>query len=255
MLLVRITLIVAIIAALAATGIGIVKVKDSIVALRDDRDNEKRMKEEQIARATKAEKALEQTTAQLKREQSNHQETRNKLDQANSQLAEARKNIQSLTAELDKTKAEKVDAQQKLAAWSALGVTPDQVKKIQADLEQAKKTIDAIEAEKKILASTVARQKKFIEDLLVPVKDEDKEVPLPTGLKGTVVAVDPRWEFVVLDIGENQDVREGGVLKVHRDGKLLGKVKVRTVFPDKCIANILPEWKFGEIREGDQVLY
>ena len=61
MLLTRITLIVATIAALAATGLGLIKVKENIVALRDDRDNEKRMKEEQTARAVKAEKSFEET--------------------------------------------------------------------------------------------------------------------------------------------------------------------------------------------------
>ncbi|MGC8742832.1 MAG: hypothetical protein ACP5T0_02995 [Verrucomicrobiia bacterium] len=255
MLLTRITLIVAIIAALAATGVGIVKVKESVVALREDRDNEKRLKEEQTARAQKAEKSLEQTQSQLKKERSDHQDTKNKLAQANKDLDDIRKRVQSLTAELDKTKTEKLDAQQKLAAWNALGLTPDQITKLKDDFEQAKKTIDAIEAEKKVLASTVARQKKFIEDLLVPVKDEDKDVPLPPGLKGNIVSVDPKWGFVVLDIGLNKDVREGGVMKVHRDGKLIGKVKIRNVFQDKCIANIMPGWQLGEILEGDQVIY
>ena len=253
MLLTRITLIVAIIAALAATGLGLIKVKENIVALRDDRDNEKRMKEEQTARAVKAEKSFEETQALLKRERADHQDTKNRLAQANSDLDDFRKRVQSLTAELDKTKAERLDAQQKLAAWNALGLTPDQITKLKNDFEQAKKTIDAIEAEKKVLASTVARQKKFIEDLLVPIKD--KEVPLPPGLKGNITAVDPKWGFVVLDIGANQDVREGGVMKIHRDSKLIGKVKIRNVFQDKSIANILPGWELGEVREGDQVLY
>ncbi len=255
MLLTRITLIVAIIAALAATGIGLVKVKDNIVALRDDRDNEKRMKEEQTARAVKAEKNYEETMALLKRERTDHQNTKNQLAQANSDLNDVRKRVQSLSSELDKTKAEKLDAQQKLAAWNALGLTTDQITKLKDDFEKAKKTIEAIEAEKKVLASTVAKQKKFIEDLLVPIKDEDKDVPLPPGLKGKILSVDPKWGFVVLDIGANQEVREGGVLKIHRDSKLLGKVKIRNVFQDKSIANIMPGWELGEIREGDQVLY
>ncbi len=255
MLLTRITLIVAIIAAIAATGIGLIKVKENIIALRDDRDNEKRMKEEQTARAVKAEKNYEQTQALLKRERTDHQDTKNKLAQANNDLGEFRKRVQSLSSELDKTKAEKLDVQQKLAAWNALGLTPDQISKLKADFEQAQKTIEAIETEKKVLASTVARQKKFIEDLLVPIKDEDKEVPLPPGLKGNITAVDPKWGFVVLNIGANQDVREGGVMKIHRDSKLIGKVKIRNVFQDKSIANILPGWELGEVREGDHVLY
>jgi hypothetical protein len=57
----------------------------------------------------------------------------------------------------------------------------------------------------------------------------------------------------VLDIGENQGVLEDGELLVSRDGKLVAKVVVRTIEKDRCIANIIPGWKLGEVIEGDQV--
>jgi hypothetical protein len=42
---------------------------------------------------------------------------------------------------------------------------------------------------------------------------------------------------------------------VSRNGKLIGKVRVSTVQPDRSIANIVPGWQLEEIMEGDQVIF
>ena len=73
-------------------------------------------------------------------------------------------------------------------------------------------------------------------------------------LKGKVLATDPKWDFVVLNVGEDQGVLENGELLVNRNGKLVAKVRVRTVEKTRCIANIVPGWKIGEVLEGDSVL-
>ena len=72
-------------------------------------------------------------------------------------------------------------------------------------------------------------------------------------LRGKILRVDPRWDFVVLNIGENQGVLEEGELLVSREGKLVAKVIVRSIEKDRCIANIVPGWKLGEVIEGDEV--
>jgi hypothetical protein len=48
---------------------------------------------------------------------------------------------------------------------------------------------------------------------------------------------------------------EDGKLLVNRDGKLIAKVQVKSVQPDRSIANVLPGWKLSDVMEGDQVLY
>ena len=75
------------------------------------------------------------------------------------------------------------------------------------------------------------------------------------GLRGKIVAVDPKFNFVVINIGENQGAKQRGVMMVDKDGKLLGKVRITSVTKDECVANILPDWTRGEIMEGDEVLY
>ena len=78
-------------------------------------------------------------------------------------------------------------------------------------------------------------------------------VSLRADLRGRILVVDPKWDFVVLNIGEDQGVLEDGELLVSRDGKLVAKVIVRSVEKNRCIANIMPGWKLGEVIEGDEV--
>ena len=78
---------------------------------------------------------------------------------------------------------------------------------------------------------------------------------LPAGTKGNVLAVDPKWNFVVLDLGSDKQMLEGGVLMVHRNSQLVGKVRISEVMANRCVATVVPGWKLGDIEEGDQVLY
>jgi cell shape-determining protein MreC len=80
-------------------------------------------------------------------------------------------------------------------------------------------------------------------------------VILPAGLKGVVMAVDPKYDFVVLNIGDDQGVKARGEMMVERKGRLLGKVKISSVEKNRSVASIMPEWKKGQIMEGDQVIY
>ena len=76
----------------------------------------------------------------------------------------------------------------------------------------------------------------------------------PPGLKGKVIAVDPKYDFVVLDIGRDKSVVERGVMLVARDGKYIGKVKISRANRTESIANLMPDWMRGQVMEGDEVI-
>ena len=80
------------------------------------------------------------------------------------------------------------------------------------------------------------------------------DVELPADLHGQVLVADPKWDFVVLNVGQNQGVLEDGIMLVNRNGRLVAKVQVRSVQSDRSIANVLPNWKLGDVMEGDQVI-
>jgi hypothetical protein len=110
---------------------------------------------------------------------------------------------------------------------------------------------DAILQEKNILFANYTRIKTELDYLTNP-----EHVPeLPAGLKGKVLVADPKYEFVVLDIGKNQGVLKYGQMLVNRNGKLIAKVQIRSVDTDRSIANVMPGWRLSDVMEGDQVLY
>ncbi|HXG46051.1 MAG TPA: hypothetical protein VNO52_00370, partial [Methylomirabilota bacterium] len=92
-------------------------------------------------------------------------------------------------------------------------------------------------------------------DRLLSILGPTSDVPLDPGTKGKVLVVDPKWDFVVLDIGERENLRANGVMMVHRNGKLVAKVRIVSVQGTRSIANILPGWKLDEVLEGDTVFY
>ena len=99
--------------------------------------------------------------------------------------------------------------------------------------------------------ATVKKQQAKIDQYESP---EDAVPILPANLRGKVLVVDPKYDFVVLDIGANKGVEAKGVLIVSHDSKLVAKVKVSSVQPDRSIANIMPGWKLGPVHEGDLVV-
>jgi hypothetical protein len=116
-------------------------------------------------------------------------------------------------------------------------------------IRQDQDTINAINDEKKVLTRSVARLQNQLNELI----GTNYVVTLPADLKGSVAVVDPKWDFVVLDVGDEQGVLQDGEMLVSRAGKLVAKVVVRSVEKDRCIANIMPGWKLGEVFEGDVV--
>jgi hypothetical protein len=79
----------------------------------------------------------------------------------------------------------------------------------------------------------------------------------PPGLSGQVVAVDPKYGFVILNIGSDKNVVANGTLLISRGGKFIGHVQVARVGPTQCVANILPDQAhpsgLAEVMEGDVV--
>jgi hypothetical protein len=246
----RICLIIAIVAGLAAGTVSFFKVQDIITTTRQERDDWHKKDTDEIAAHTKTKKTLKETAAKLDTTEKELAQTKSELEAANGKVADLSKRNEDLTAKLDKTTAERDDAQQQLARWSGLP-DPALIRGIIADLDKAQKAKEALIGENKLLAAKVREW----ENRWYSFFNNDTDVILPVGLRGKIIAVDPKYDFVVLNIGEDQGVKERGIMMVDRDGKLLGKVRIKTVTKDRCVANILPSWKRGEVMEGDEVLY
>jgi len=180
-------------------------------------------------------------------------ETKTLLEAASTDAQQQRGRADRLQTDLTKATRERNEAQQALAAWNTLGIQPAQVAQLRVDLKKVGEERDALTEEKRIFLRNIEQ----LQNRLARYEgDREKPVEMP-GLKGSIVAVDPQWNFVVLDVGETQGAKERGVVMVRRGDKLVGKARIVSVEPTRSVANLLPGWKQGDVavQVGDAVLY
>ena len=247
-MLMRIFLIVAIVAGLAAGVVNFTVVKGKIEALTDDRNSQRSQKEQAQTELASTKKDLAKTKNDLAQTQQQLADTTAERDKAVATANTQTKRADDLSAKLAQTTQDLTAAQNELASYKVTG-TAEQFASMGKTLKQKQDEIDAINAEKTVLQRTIGR----LQARLERYEGTNTVITLRADLRGKIVVVDPKWDFVVLDIGEDQGVREDGEMLVSRDGKLVAKVIVRTVEKDRSIANIVPGWKLGEPLEGDEV--
>lgn len=250
-MLLRIFLIVSILAGAGIIALTHFQVKPHVESIIDERNK-------QTARADGLDKDLKKTKGDLATTKNVLESTKSKLSDTENQLAATAKKLgdettraNGLKTELDKAKGDLTTAKQDLEAWRLTGLTPDQVKSVVAEKKNLELEKGVLEEEKLVLQKVI---QKLTNQLASFQTNADLEATLPTGLKGTVLVVDPKWDFVVIDLGEKQNIIPNGVMMVSRDGKLIAKVKIVSVQLERSIANIMPTWKLGEVMEGDIVL-
>lgn len=249
-MLIRICLIVAIVAGLAVGALNFTKVREKIQGLQTDLQTQTTRADTAEADLAKTRTDLDNTTKELKTTKAELEDTSRQRDEA---VAEAKKRIEeatTLTAELQRVTGERDTAQQELAAYRATGLNPEQVAAANRRIRDLERDLDGFTAENRKLGQTITKLNNELDRYRTP----DKKVLLPAALRGKILVSDPKWNFVVLDIGENQGVLEYGEMLVNRNGKLVAKIVVRNVQKDRSVANVMPGWDIGEVLEGDQVI-
>ncbi len=249
-MLLRISLILAIIAGLAAGGLNFVMVKDKLQKTYGERDAERTAKETAQHELADTKSALSKTNAILKQTQATLAATTEERDKAVAEADKQSKRAEQLAGDLKRTTDERDNAQAELERFRGTGMNPEQIVAAKTQIKELQDMVDGTQAENKLLGKKVSK----LEVELAKYTSPDKPIYLPAELKGKVLAADPKWNFVVLSIGENQGVIQDGQMLVNRDGKLVAKVIVRNVQKDRCIANVMPGWQVGEVIEGDQVI-
>lgn len=249
-MLMRISLIVAIIAGLAAGVINFIKVKekiDNVVTERNDW-NQKYVKTDAELTTTKSD--LAKTTKELTKTKDTLAKTEQERAAAVAEMEVQSKKAGELSQKLSETIVQRDEARANLAAYEAIGYTPPQVASLGKQIKQAQDDLEAMQAEKKIIQLAYEKTKAKLDWLtgVVPY------VELPGDLRGKVLVTDPKWEFVVINVGEEEGARLNGELLVSRQGRLVAKVIIREVQKGRCIANLMPGWKLGDVAEGDVVI-
>ena len=249
-MLIRISLIIAAVVGLGVTALNLSMLKQKITTLHASWKSEEELhkKFESDYRRTKSD--LEKTNAVLKTTQETLKVTDEEKTKAVEEATAQQKRADKLNEDLTKTRKERDYAQAEVAAYHAAGMTPQQVATATKDINRLQDNIAAMNTENKLLSQKL----KKTENELAIYKTEDHHVLLPANLNGKVVVSDPKWNFVVLNIGEDQGVLQYGELLVNRNGRLVAKVRVSAVEKNRSVANIMPGWQLGEVMEGDLVI-
>ena len=251
--MVRILLVVSFVALLGGGFIAMNNVQGRIDNLSTDLANTQSTlstTRDDLGKAIDEQKVAEGKMADAQREANN---AKTRLSKAESDLVDQRQRADGHEANANKLQAELVKSRKFSESWRLF----QQANGTQAQIRQKLATFADVNnqranflAENVILLSQI--EKIGVE--LSRYTGTSVKVSLPQNLHGTVTAVDAQFDFVVLDIGESQGAREHGELLVSRGEKLIGKLRILDVKKDHSIANILPDWKQGEIQTGDLVI-
>ena len=251
-MLLRISLVVALLAGLAGLYFGHIPVAEKIKTLTSERDEARNAQQVAQGAEAKAKAGEKKAKEEADKATKSLAEAQMLLDETKKNYSQQRARADKLFADWTDVSKERNEARVELAGFKNAGWTVEQILEAKNTMKKIADERDAFVGENKVLLRNVNQLQtelsRYVGTKEIPIK-------LPAGLKGKVVAVDPKFHFVVLDIGETQGVLERGQMLVSRDGKLVGKVRITKVEPNRSIANILPEWKQDEVTEGDLVAY
>ncbi len=249
-MLIRISLSIAILAGLAAGILNFTQVKEKITTLQTNLKSETDQKVKALADLSATRKDLDKTKGELAQTKTELETTTKQRDTAVVTATEATKRAEKLTEDLNKTRTERDDAQREVSAYRATGMTPEQALGASKQIKGLQDALAGSQEENVLLGKTINK----LNAQLAFYRGTNPPIELPASIVGKVLVSDPKWHFVVINVGEDQQVLPHAELLVNRDGKLVAKVVVTSVQKDRCVANVLAGWQLGEVFEGDVVI-
>ena len=202
---------------------------------------DKQMKTREAKVAAEAAKLAENDTrvglseADLVKTQTEKADLMAKLQANETQIAELQKRTEELT---------KMPANPNPGAPSAT--------ELQAQLEDTRKQLESAEREKSLLSE------KFQTNVARGPETAIKREPAFRGsIRGTVLAFNPAYNFVVLNLGTRNGVEANAEMLVLRDGSVIGKIRISSVEPATAIGDIMGNSlaRGVQVQPGDTVIY
>ena len=195
-------------------------------------------------------------------EEDNVAEAENKAVKAEAELAQLQKEKADLQTRLDADQSEiaslqkRVEEAEKAAKPSEPPAAAASATELQAQLDDARRQLDSAEKEKAFLSEKL----QSAQERSVPPQEERKRRETGvrrTGVRGTVLAVNQAYNFVVLNLGARQGVEPNSEMLVLREGTLIGKIRISSVEPATAIGDIISGSlaRGVQVQPGDTVIY
>ncbi len=238
----------------------------------------KQKSDARYADLVKTRDTLSATEAKLRQTKKDLELRTEELAAANLKIEEKDKEIATLKGMNDDLKKAKDDLTAQLEAKTKeVEALNEQLKKLlttpeggKVDIAELTRAIDELKATVIKLTTELAEARAMNDSLTKQVKVADDKVAvleiykksrelglMRKGTTGRIIAVNPGWNFVVLNIGDKQGAVQNGVMLVVRNGEPIAKVRITSVEPSTAIADILPNSlrKGITIQPGDDVIF
>jgi hypothetical protein len=207
------------------------------------------------------EKQLKEREAAVAAAKEKFGDTQSKVANAEAELAKVQAEKNELQTKLRTNETEIADLRKRIEnaeTKTSTGAPPaTSTADLQAQLEDAKKQLDAAEREKILLSDKM----KVTQEKSTQLETEKKHRPPPgpsnPGIRGTVLAVNPAYNFVVLSMGARQGVEPNSEMLILRGGSFIGRIRISSVEPATAIGDIITSTlaRGVQVQPGDTVVY
>ncbi len=203
-------------------------------------------------------KELNARQSAIATEQTKLAEGETKTGAAEGQLTQILNEKKQLEARLQDKEAEILTLQKQIEEKQPASPNPGAPSSVelQAQLDDARQQLEAAEREKSLLSETV----QTVRDRSSQLEDEKKRRAMAhgkIGVRGTVLAVNQAYNFVVLNLGGRNGVERHSEMLIVRDGTFIGKIRISSVEPATAIGDIITSTlaRGVQVQPGDIVIY
>ena len=229
---------------------------NKIKTLRNDVNSaaaEKQTLERQKVEADKAMKAREVKVAEQTAKMT---ENDNRVADQETDLVKMQTEKSDLQAKLQANEAQIAELQKRMGELCKTPANPNpgapSAAELQAQLEDARKQLESAEREKSLL------NEKFQNNVARGPEVATKREPAYRGsIRGTVLAFNPAYNFVILNLGSRNGVEANAEMLVLREGSVIGKIRISSVEPATAVGDIMSSSlaRGVQVQPGDTVIY
>lgn len=207
------------------------------------------------------EKELQAREASVAEASARYAETEAKIASSEADLIKSQSDKAELHAQLRTQKEELVELQKRLEEAAApRELMPDVLPMpgagdLQTQLEETRKQLDSAERERQLLSEKIRTTQNS--GTVTEAPQKRRAVTAKPSVRGTVLAVNQAYNFVVLNLGGRQGVEANSEMLVLRGGTLIGRIRVSSVEPATAIGDIVGSSlaRGVQVQPGDTVIY
>jgi small-conductance mechanosensitive channel len=203
-----------------------------------------------------ADRALKAREAKVTQQTAKLSENDTRVGEAEADLVKTQTEKSDLLAKLQANETQIAELQKRVEELTKTPVNPNpgapSATELQAQLEDARKQLESAEREKTLLSE------KFQNNVARGPEVAMKREPAFRGsIRGTVLAFNPAYNFVVLNLGTRNGVEANAEMLVLRDGSIIGKIRISSVEPATAIGDIMSSSlaRGVQVQPGDTVIY